>query len=249
MLRIWAHIYVNMGQHIHDTRELFQRDPLDEIDKKTLNFRLAWMFRACQEANLPVTKDLIEARRDDPPQNLREFNLLVDAMMLALAKRLLLYVPVHLAKYYDCGELVSDVAAGCFPKACAELRDAGTALAAGLDTACVFHAMRGAEMGLRVLAKDPGVEFPDKPRELADWHNLIDQSESKIRQIGQRPKTAERDENLRFYSFAASQFRYFKDGWRVRVSHARENYTESEARRVLDHTCDFFGTLAERLSE
>ena len=64
-------------------------------------------------------------------------------------------------------------------------------------------------------------------RALAEWQQILDQIERKIREISQHPKTLQKDADQKFYSEAASQFRYFKDGWRVRAAHARESFTES----------------------
>ena len=109
--------------------------------------------------------------------------------------------------------------------------------------------MRAAEIGLRVLANDLNVSFSDRPLELAQWQPIIDQMDAKIRGMGQKPAGLAKEADLKFYSEAASQFRYFKDGWRVRAAHARETFTEAAAKRVLDHVCDFFSSLSDRLSE
>ena len=109
--------------------------------------------------------------------------------------------------------------------------------------------MRAAEIGVRVLAKELKVSFPDKPLELAEWQNILDQADSKIIDMKALPRGTFKDEQVNFYSQAAVQFRYFKDAWRVRVAHARETYEESPALKVFNHTQEFFETLATRLKE
>jgi hypothetical protein len=109
--------------------------------------------------------------------------------------------------------------------------------------------MRAAEIGVRVLGASLGVAFPDKPIDLAEWGQILDQADSKIKAIGQKPKSSERDADQAFYSTAAAEFRYLKDGWRVRVAHARATYVEDQAIKIFDHTRDFFEVLAERLEE
>jgi hypothetical protein len=109
--------------------------------------------------------------------------------------------------------------------------------------------MRAAEIGVRVLGNELGVTFPDKPIELAEWQNILDQADSKIVAMKQLPRGTYKDEELNFYSQAAVQFRYFKDAWRVRVAHARDTYEELPATRVFNHTHEFFETLATRLKE
>jgi hypothetical protein len=126
---------------------------------------------------------------------------------------------------------------------------AGNSLAVGLYTACVFHSMRAAEIGVRALAIPLKVSFPDKPIELAEWQNILDQADSKIVAMKALPRGTRKDEETNFYSQAAVQFRYFKDGWRVRVAHARETYEEAPALKVFNHTLEFFETLATRLRE
>jgi hypothetical protein len=109
--------------------------------------------------------------------------------------------------------------------------------------------MRAAEIGVRSLGVALNVSFPDKPLELAEWANILDQADSKIVAMKLLSRGANKDEELKFYSQAALQFRYFKDGWRIRVAHARETYEERQAIRIFDHTLEFFEILATRLRE
>jgi HEPN domain-containing protein len=260
MLRVYALGYVALGREIAAVDAVFalkdaipasdlEAEPLTAEDLAHVSGCVSAMIQTCKELDLPVSLSLLSNRANDPPRTEREMRPLVDAVYAELKGKVFLYVPPHLATYYEAVDLVSERTGSRFSCASAELREAGTALAVGLATACVFHAMRAAELGLRVLAKDLEVSFPDKSLELTDWQPIIDQVESKVRLISQKPKTLQKDEDQQFYSSAAAQFRYFKDGWRVRAMHAREEYTESEAKRVLDHVRDFFETLAERLSE
>lgn len=173
--------------------------------------------------------------------------MLVAAVRAELETNLFLFVPAHLSKYYEL-ELESEVIAA-FPTASKELVAAGNSLAVGLYTACVFHSMRAAEIGVRALAVPLQVSFPDKPLELAEWQNILDQADSKIVAMKALPRGTHKDTELNFFSQAAVQFRYFKDAWRVRVAHARETYEEAQALRVFNHTLEFFETLAARLKE
>jgi hypothetical protein len=85
--------------------------------------------------------------------------------------------------------------------------------------------------------------------ELAEWANILDQADAIIVKMKEMPRGTHKDQVLTFYSQAAVQFRYFKDGWRVRVAHARETYEETAAIRVFNHTHEFFETLSARLKE
>ena len=65
--------------------------------------------------------------------------------------------------------------------------------------------MRAVELGMRALAGELEVSFPF-PKELAEWANLIDQIESKIKVMRNRPKGTKKDEDLKFYSEAGCSF-------------------------------------------
>ena len=82
-----------------------------------------------------------------------------------------------------------------------------------------------------------------------DFHPLLEQCESKINAMKQLPKSQTKAADLEFYSTAASNFRYFKDGWRIRAVHGRANFDEEEARRLLTRTIEFFEVISARLSE
>jgi hypothetical protein len=54
---------------------------------------------------------------------------------------------------------------------------------------------------------------------------------------------------MSFYSAAAKEFFYFKDGWRNYVSHGGDPYDEDEAFSVLEHVRAFMSHLGSRLGE
>ncbi len=60
---------------------------------------------------------------------------------------------------------------------------------------------------------------------------------------------AERDDQLQFWSEAAKEFAYLKDGWRNHVAHARTFHDEHSAMSVLNHARAFMDVLATRLRE
>jgi hypothetical protein len=132
-----------------------------------------------------------------------------------------------------------------FPSSRADAFAATDCYALGLPTACVFHAMRVLEHGLRALAKDVGETF-----DVQQWHNIIEQIESRAAQEAKTlPRGMPKTERLQFLSEAAKEFRYFKDGWRNYVSHDRVTYDDLEAQGALDHVRAFMAALSERLSE
>src|SRR5438094_13231 len=84
---------------------------------------------------------------------------------------------------------------------------------------------RGGEIVLRTMASKLGVNLPF-PLVQADWETLIRGIESKVQAMKDLKKGEEKDEMLNFYSNACMPFRYFKDGSRLRIFHARELYDE-----------------------
>ena len=113
------------------------------------------------------------------------------------------------------------------------------------NTASVFHSMRILEAGLKAFAEALNVPFG------ADvWHVVLDQIESEIRELERHwPKGKIKTEFLQFYSAAAKEFRYFKDGWRNYVSHNLARYDGPQALSTLTHVRDFMVQLSSRFSE
>jgi hypothetical protein len=274
MLRIYANDYVSAGGMIVWTRsfvEAIERRVSLELPEQEGNSTKQTLFetapaamsrgqeeeakdvlrqleKICKELNLPVTGRLVGDAIEVLPRNAQGYDLLMSAFIAELKSHLFLFVPSHLAKFYEL--TLPDKVSMAFPHASKELVSAGNCLVSGLFTAAVFHSMRAAEIGVRVLGSELGVSFPDKPLELAEWQQILDQSESRIKAMKAALQPRQhRDEELNFFSQAAVQFTYFKDAWRVRVAHARETYDENPATRVFNHTLEFFEILATRLRE
>jgi hypothetical protein len=132
-----------------------------------------------------------------------------------------------------------------FPSSEYDIRESGKSLATNRSTACVFHAMRVLEHGLRALASQFNVSFEHKA-----WGEVIEKTDKAIRQISQRPnKPPEWKTDEQFYSEAALQFMHFKNAWRNYTAHLQFKYTETEAEAIYRHVRDFMGHLAKRLKE
>jgi hypothetical protein len=135
-----------------------------------------------------------------------------------------------------------------FPEAVRDICAASRCLALDEWTASVFHCMRVVEHGLRAMAEYLGVTMK-YPIELENWKTIIDAIEKAIYKIEDENKSLEKSERLRFYSGAATQFRYFKDAWRNHVSHSRRSYDSREARLIWNHTCEFMESLAASIPQ
>lgn len=137
-----------------------------------------------------------------------------------------------------------------FPSARRDIIDAGNSLAVELNTAAVFHLMRAAEHGLRALARDRRVVLPKKAvLDLATWEDIIRQLEAAETAIQGYPKTLAREAQFEFYHGAMMEFRRFKNKFRNRVMHSREEYGPDEAHSAFIHVRDFLKLLASRISE
>jgi hypothetical protein len=136
-------------------------------------------------------------------------------------------------------------ALAAFPAIQIDAYSATDCYALGHSIASVFHSMRVLEFGLAAIAADVGLVF-----DLQQWHNIIEQIESKIEaERKSLPKGAARNNRLQFLSESAKEFFYFKDGWRNYVAHNRANYDEPQALSVLTHVRTFMCHLASHLSE
>ena len=256
--KIAAEGYFDLGMSAQDARTMFMHlesevkkghivQGFSARDVKDVQMTLALLRQMCGALDLRVAHNLLEMYKLDIPETERELDILIHAVKAELRSIQFLFMPADHAKYYDL--VLQSTVTVAFPLASKELVAAGNCLAASLYTACVFHSMRAAEIGVRVLGMTLGVSFPDKPIELAEWQTILEQSEKKIREMQHLQPKQHKDEELNFYSQAAMQFIFFKDAWRVRVAHARETYEELAATRVFAHTLEFFEVLATRLSE
>jgi len=219
--------------------------PRTEKQNAELKAHLEVLITHRETLKLDLSKEMIRAHLNNLPQTSREFQILVGAMLNELKGRLFLHVPPHRAAHYESEISLSEPAKKAFPSAISELRAARNAYAMGLNIASVFHSMRALEHGLRAMAADVGKTF-----DIQNWQNIIDEIEAEIRNEAKSlPRGMPKNERLQFLSEAATQFLYFKDGWRNYVSHGRANYEEANAENVISHVTSFFEILAKRLKE
>ena len=152
--------------------------------------------------------------------------------------------------FTDNPQLLGERVSSGFPSAKRDIQDAGNCLAAECWSASVFHLMRVAEYGLRVLAKDRRVTVPKKPvLDLATWEDIIKQLEISEQAIQQCPATLAREKQFEFYHGAMMEYKRFKNMFRNRIMHTREDYDRDQANGAFVHVRDFMNILASRISE
>ncbi len=255
MLRIHAEEYVELGKSLHDFTAVLYHVPeqdgsviipaMDDELKADLRRFVAEVSKRCSALGLQSSAYLFGMAHANPPRTDRELHILELALEAELHSNLFLFVPTQRSAQYEKDDALTDPAKLAFPRAAAELREAGNAYAVGLYTACVFHSMRALEHGLGALAEDVGKTF-----DVQMWQNIINEIGGAIVALGQTlPKGQAKSDRLRFLSEAAAEFTYFKDGWRNYVSHGKTPYGEQQALTVMSHTRDFLERLSTNLRE
>lgn len=257
MLRFYAPRFVRIFQgltHIIDElTALLEGRQVSSSKTTPLGEELAWLQKTLQELDLPMSVksikklfDSAEVTKTNPGLLLQLAIEVRERIADELETGLIFMIPHNRAKYYN--QNISDILVTGFPLASRELVRAGNCFAVGEYTACVFHSMRGAEIGLRALATYLNITLK-YPLELADWETLINKIECEIRAKQQLPKGSAKDQELEFLSECAVQFRYFKDAYRKNVAHARGFYDDSQSESVMNATSSFLCSLVTKLKE
>lgn len=225
------------------------RDPIDRATANSEFVRLIVTDLAfiCESHELPARK-WIRRHLQTLPQTDRELAMINDVIMDELGEHLFLSIPADRAGYWESRTLVSDTVKDRFKHSnvVSELKSAGTAYACDLSTACVMHAMRAAETGVRLIAEKVGVP---NVTEDSEWANLLDQIISKTREIEKKPRYAEQKSDRQFYSEVALELGLMKDAWRIPAAHSKTTYSQPQALEVLRATCRFYEKAAERFSD
>lgn len=170
------------------------------------------------------------------------------AIMTELSAVTFASVPVEKRQFFCQANPFGDDVALAFQDAAEDIRDAGNALALGLDTAAVFHLMRVAETGLRTLASHCRVKIKKTPLEWADWVTLIEGIRSKkVTPLIQKKRGPKKESEMEFYRGSLGEFEAFKDAFRNKVMHSRVRYDEYQAASIYVHVKAFMNRLAARL--
>ncbi len=155
-------------------------------------------------------------------------------------------VDVH---FWDNPHLLGTHFAKQFPdEAQVDMREAGKCFAAQIHTACVFHGMRVAEHGLRVLARLMKISISDNgkkcPIEYGTWNKVITQIKNKISKSRTLSPGPKKRDALAFQSSMADHCEYMRDIWRNEVSHTGRAYNRQEAHAALNRVSDFVNALS-----
>jgi hypothetical protein len=165
-------------------------------------------------------------------------------MKAELGSVLLKVIPRERARYSNSEWIKDSVIQPAFPTSFKEMDRAGISYALGQSTASVFHSMRALEPALSALAAHFGISCAHD-----NWQNVIEQIESAVRSLGQLPKSPQKIADEKFFGGATSHLYFAKNAWRNHVAHARDSYSDDEARKILSHTLEFIESLCPRLHE
>ena len=216
--------------------------------KELITFCKQVRFNECGQTAFWVRKHL--SNRPNVSLVANEMSHLKENLLSEAHGRVFLYVASDASGYVDKRALFGTKVYHAFPSARKDIQEAGNCLAAECFTACVFHLMRAAEYGLRALGQDRQVKLSKGGTlDLATWEELLKTLEDAEEAIRNYPKTLAREAQYEFYHGAMMELKRFKNKFRNRVMHTREEYDRDEARSALTHVRDFMKILAGKISE
>ncbi|MGB8368017.1 MAG: HEPN domain-containing protein [Verrucomicrobiia bacterium] len=251
MIKLNLNAYVAIWGELDDLESVFflaehTDDPLTADEIKDLLAALTKLKLHCETLEAKASVAQIEMSLNDVPKTGQALKYLLSVVRNELRTRQFLFMPTDCAPWYENDALLTPEAKQAFPRAHNELRQAGNSLAFDLFDASVFHSMRSLEHALRAVAARLGATFPF-PIELADWQNIIEQIESKIRAMPGPKISGNYDKQ--FFSEAAAQFMHFKEAWRNHVAHGRAIYNQSQATHIIEHVRQFIGHISLKVAE
>jgi hypothetical protein len=138
-----------------------------------------------------------------------------------------------------------------FPSAKSEIEEGIDCYAMEHNTACVFHMMRAAEVGLRAIARERRVKTvrSKTPVEWGTWNDVLRAVEQQLGRIRNATAGPKKDAALAFYNGAMSDLRALQDLYRDRTMHLRESYDEGQAQSAMHRVRSLLDNLASRLNE
>jgi hypothetical protein len=160
--------------------------------------------------------------------------------------RYVLVVPPAMVRHYDppapaFGEGVRTK----FSSAAFEITEAGKCLALRRDTAAVFHLMRVMEVGIRSVARCLSAPDPTKPAE-RNWGAILRAINTAITD---RRGNWKYPDDAEFFEGVYVSLDKIRNLWRNATMHVEKQYTEEEAKDILEAVRAFMGKLACRLGE
>jgi hypothetical protein len=137
-----------------------------------------------------------------------------------------------------------------FPSSRREIETGMDCYALGDYSGSIFHMIRIAELGLRAIARERGVESVgrDKPLEWGTWQDVFQAIEAKLKEVRQSKAGSERDKELSFYDTSLSDLRRLQ-GYRDPTMHFRDDYGRGEAYDAIHRVKSLMMALSAKICE
>ena len=160
----------------------------------------------------------------------------------AAIQRVSVHVPKMIASYYEHPQLFGQDVSRHFPSAKFDIREAGSCLALGRNTACVYHLARATQIALRCLCRDLGCA-----PYLDSLPAMIDQAESfLLDKIGTGPAG---EPEMDYHATALKALKSFQEALEDTYPGPLGAYDAPRAQFALDKTKALMQHLALRLCE
>jgi hypothetical protein len=160
----------------------------------------------------------------------------------AAIQRVSVHVPKMIASYFEHPNLFGLDVNRHFPSAKFDIREAGSCLALGRNTACVYHLARAAQVALRCLCRDLGCA-----PYLDSLPAMFDQAESfLLDKIGTGPAG---EPEMDYHATALAVLKSFQEALEDTYPGPLGAYDAPRAHFALDKTKDLMQHLAQRLCE
>lgn len=220
-------------------------EPPTDVGSPFVGSILKQMSGISSSFGLTQTKKQLARAEISPPKTDRELGMLYNVMMDELDDHKFYWIESEKSSYWENSRLLSDEAKAAFPEVADEVRNAGTAYACDLPVSSVFHSMRAAETGLRIVAGALGVTVTGDE----NMKNVVDGIEKAARALDNVQRHPNKSSDSQFYSEIALDAGLMKDAWRNHVAHAKSSYSDKQAVQVLDTVCRLFNKLSGRFNQ
>lgn len=222
-------------------------DPLPEVNVIGLKERLEAVKDWCTSVGLNMSVRAVNRILELPSDVFKYGTLKI--ILPELQRRIedeldaafFMHVPESKAVFYQNSNLFGEDVVNKFPTTVTDIAEAGSCIATGRFTACVFHLMRIMEIGVQQLGNKLGIQLTEEK----NWQNILDGVNKAIRAM--KPQTPQEKAERDSYSAASAHLHNVKEAWRNRVMHPKETYTGEEAQAILDNVKTFIVHLSRIL--
>jgi hypothetical protein len=210
---------------------------------------LPWM----EELHLGTSKLLFEQLAQDLEHLdiqtvLGKANQIQTVLQDELQKRTFLVLDIETERFYSNQLLAGEKFKENWPKANAELIEAGNCFALNRYTGCVCHLMRSLEYALKSIEAELRIT-PPPPGPGNTWGSIIQRIEVKKGRRGSTNPSAEWAANANFYDNCLTFFCAIKSACRDKTFHVEATYDKAGAQHLFDCTVAVLSKISEQLGE